>query len=264
LSAGTKEGKTLDVYFEKSFNGLFSDPFVEPEAALRVERSKTAKKALAGPWRPNNPPERPTGPGSQYGLMGKIPEYEPHYRVPMPGETTEHAAPPPPRNFFTSPPRKGGPGTRERFIGKEPPGYVGEPAKDVAAQREKERMEAKKKLLAGPFKSMVAPPPVFDANKIYEPAPEIKRKKSKKKRQPAEPKPLGGPWKCTPDISGRYYLESTFTPFPTYETDPVEVRERKAKERDLKLKPLAGPFNSTHRGGTLPSKPIIRPTTSKY
>eukprot|EP00162_Nutomonas_longa_P009892 comp19560_c0_seq1/m.37305 comp19560_c0_seq1/g.37305 ORF comp19560_c0_seq1/g.37305 comp19560_c0_seq1/m.37305 type:complete len:317 (-) comp19560_c0_seq1:41-991(-) len=269
LGSVPKAGKTLDSFFEKKFTPLFRDEkYMEPSAYERQMRSKAAQSNLGGPWKPSNPPKEQSGSGSMYATMGPLPPHEPEYRVSMPGDgpvlpdSTVH------KNFVTNPARKGGPGTATRYVGQPPPGYESAPAKDEDAARTKARLEAKKKMLAGPFRSMVTPPVVFDNNKVFSPAPEIVRKKSKRARSSNSipTKPLHGPWKYPAFVSERQNLhDTTFSPFPKYESDPIDQMEKKAKARENKLQPIAGVFRTTPTPpGTLPSRPISRPKTSKY
>eukprot|EP00161_Ancyromonas_sigmoides_P008238 TRINITY_DN2063_c0_g2_i1.p1 TRINITY_DN2063_c0_g2~~TRINITY_DN2063_c0_g2_i1.p1 ORF type:complete len:200 (-),score=13.23 TRINITY_DN2063_c0_g2_i1:680-1234(-) len=125
LSNPPKSGKTLDAFFEKQLTPLFrGEPFTEPGSQARRDANKKARKVLGGAWKPSNPAKKPTGPGSDIGTMGKAAPHMPDFRVPMPGDGPVLPPGKAQRNFVTNPPKRGGPGTAERFVGMPPAGYV--------------------------------------------------------------------------------------------------------------------------------------------
>eukprot|EP00163_Fabomonas_tropica_P009369 TRINITY_DN1917_c0_g1_i1.p1 TRINITY_DN1917_c0_g1~~TRINITY_DN1917_c0_g1_i1.p1 ORF type:complete len:207 (-),score=42.44 TRINITY_DN1917_c0_g1_i1:230-850(-) len=205
-----------------------------------------------------------TGPGDNNGLMSKPPAHEPEFNVPRPGDGPITKPSEGKRKIYTNPPKLGGTGTLDRFVGQDPPKYVAEPYEPDNTKARAAREREKKKMIAGPFKVVPAgkTDSYFDAGDVYRPPSKVPVSKKKKRVQSAAPKkkPLGGQWRASGTKSG---LDGCFSPFPKYEPDPVADRERKLKKMEEKQKPKFGPFRPASGAKSRPNKPC-RPGTAKW
>jgi hypothetical protein len=252
----SKRGKVGDKVFFDGFKPLYEkEKFEDPGTQEKVYAKEQKKKNIVPkPFAPSSPSKRNTGLGGYYGTIGGTYEHQVEYEAQKKGDKpkpVEHEK----RNFVTSPSKKGTYGVPHSTIGPAFE-YKNDPYDLERENQLKDNAEKIKKRIGQPFKSTAHPLDFFDTHKnvaastVYGTDDKVL---SPKKEKTTTEKKVEKPFK--PSSPPKRGLNSTFAPFPEYQTDPYEVKHEKDDKDDKdKARPVFKPVSNAK---STPTRSII-------
>lgn len=160
-AAGTKSGKTQDVFFDTKYSRVFEgECYSEPLQRDRKTRNDRLKKNLGAPFKPSSDLGRRAGRGTLSAA------FESQHSAMSPLKKQISPGKPLGKNFVTKPGRQGtGYGYVDVTIGKTYD-YQSTNYEPIKTQTTEEHQQHKKKMIGGPFVSHHHPQALFDSN-IY-------------------------------------------------------------------------------------------------
>lgn len=234
---------TEDGYFTEKFDRVFAgEAYTDSAKIRRKSESKEKKKMLAGAFKPSAAPKSLASPGSYDGTFaGKI-DYMSGKQKGATAYKSEK------RNFTTFPAKKGtGYGYNDVTIGK-PYEYKTSPYKNDEVQEKKRAKEARKRIVAGPFR-LNAP----TSGRVFTKNPYATVKPPGKKKLPKIEKKVTTPFVPTkPGLT----MASGGKNFGTF-TKLEYVSEKPKGSQKGKTNFKHGPFRPTSKSKTMVTHSII-------
>lgn len=246
-SAGSKTGKTQDVYFDPKYSRVFEgECYTEPLQRDRKNRKERLKNNLGPPFKPSSDLGRRSGMGTlSAAFTDKNPAMSP---LKKPNRKEKPLG----KNFVTKPGRKGtGYGYVDVTIGKT---YDYQSTKyDVKKiELQQEHQMHKKKMIGKPFVSHHHPQALFDSN-IYKGDEGEKGPDTDDKPKALVPVPF------RPSHPAKSGAQGCLNPYPKQEgAQKPEGSKEQLKEATKIFKPPGGPKTMVSKSIALLNVPISR------
>lgn len=244
--AGSKTGKTQDVFFDGKYSRVFEgECYSEPLQRARKTRNDRLKKNLGAPFKPSSDLGRRSGKGTLAAA------FTANHTAMSPLKKQTAGNKPLGKNFVTKPGRKGtGYGYVDVTIGKSYD-YHSTPYDVKKIEITQDHQDHKKKMIGGPFVSHHHPRALFDTE-IYK--GEDGENAVKEKDEDSAPTVV--PFR--PSHPAKSGTQGCFNAYPKQEGGTKEEEKEPVKEETKIFKPPGGPKTMVSTSISLLNVPMTR------